>query len=250
MSRGNFHRETDFPTQTHSRGEHRKVRQNDSKQSKPFTGFTSPYKRLNEEAWLQKNHADSSDREKQRFSRDRHATRNQERRDFARNPVPASPARSKDFLRNVAPDAGRARPESYRRKAYDPQFPQTGSAQFAAPHAREYDRFRDDSDKYNAISMNSPWNSREPIRSGHRDSRFVKRLNDNAVYGKVSWEYDVPQDFADGRYNKNYEKPMDPKEFREQSRLAYLRAAQERRRNAELSVWGKCDWATYDKYQK
>ncbi len=47
---------------------------------------------------------------------------------------------------------------------------------------------------------------------------------------------------------ENYEQPMDPKTFREECRKAYLEAAAQRQRNAEMSVWGRCNWATYDQF--
>ncbi len=47
---------------------------------------------------------------------------------------------------------------------------------------------------------------------------------------------------------ENYEQPMDPKTFREECRKAYLEATAQRQRNAEMSVWGRCNWATYDQF--
>lgn len=56
----------------------------------------------------------------------------------------------------------------------------------------------------------------------------------------------VPQDMAASF--EQYERPMDPRAFREECRKAYMEAAAARQRNAEMSVWGRCSWATYDKY--
>lgn len=68
---------------------------------------------------------------------------------------------------------------------------------------------------------------------------------DNPIHTKTVWEYDVPSE-ANTVCSEKFEQPMDPKEFKEQCRKSYLEAAAARQRNANMSVWGKCDWATYD----
>lgn len=60
-------------------------------------------------------------------------------------------------------------------------------------------------------------------------------------------EFVVPQDVAAAAFEQ-YERPMDPRAFREECRKAYMEAAAARQRNAEMSVWGRCSWATYDKF--
>lgn len=47
---------------------------------------------------------------------------------------------------------------------------------------------------------------------------------------------------------EKYEQPMDPNRFREECRKTYIEASAQRQRNAEMSLWGRCDWATYDTY--
>lgn len=59
-------------------------------------------------------------------------------------------------------------------------------------------------------------------------------------------DFVVPQDMAASF--EEYERPMDPRAFREECRKAYMEAAAARQRNAEMSVWGRCSWATYDKF--
>lgn len=58
-------------------------------------------------------------------------------------------------------------------------------------------------------------------------------------------DFMVPQEMA--TTFEHYERPMDPRAFREECRKAYMEAAAARQRNAEMSVWGRCSWATYDK---
>lgn len=84
-------------------------------------------------------------------------------------------------------------------------------------------------------------------RRGPRYSRdpAPPSIPDNRA-NKVAWQYNIPHDNNTNQICEKYERPMDPKEFKEQCRKAYLQAAEERKRNAEMSVWGKCNWAIYD----
>lgn len=242
MSKGYKKRENDsFPNQ---RGE-RKIRRNESKQPKPFTGFTSPYRRLNEQALMQKKESDSSHREK-RFASHRNEPPSWENR---RAFTPMTPTGHSSRI-----DAALSN------KNFEHRFPSTspyiGTAAVAATKTpntdlRHYNNWRGEheKEKYHSHSNINPWSDKYARQTENfiNENKAMKRLNEESVYGKVSWEYNVPQD--DSNCGKNYEKPMDPKEFREQCRRAYVRAAEERQRNAELSVWGKCDWATYDRYK-
>lgn len=88
-----------------------------------------------------------------------------------------------------------------------------------------------------------------PPASEARRARFPREPSAEKPFkgmsGNISWQYDIPE--SNNQICEKYERPMDPKEFKEQCRRAYLQNAEDRKRNAELSVWGKCDWASYEK---
>jgi len=246
MSRGLRKRENDslVPQQ---RGE-RKSRRTEPGKAKPFTGFTSPYRRLNEQALMQKSQ-DSHKRLGREASRwENHFTPTGHSR-----PEHSRPELSR--TEHSRPDLSRPdhRPEGHRsdsrRESRGFEHRLAASSPYSKTDLRPYNwRGELDKDKYHSHSNINPWSDKYARQTENfiSENKAMKRLNEESVYGKVSWEYDVPQDESAG---KNYEKPMDPKEFREQCRRAYVRAAEERQRNAELSVWGKCDWATYDRYK-
>lgn len=85
----------------------------------------------------------------------------------------------------------------------------------------------------------------ERIERANPQQHDRRQRRDLVQSSKPAWEYDVPPEATTISYEK-FEQPMDPKEFKEECRRSYLEAAAARQRNADLSVWGKCAWATYD----
>lgn len=124
---------------------------------------------------------------------------------------------------------------------------------------QEYRSPRTPNTPYIGAPRYAPYDVPKPVADGHRNVRpryprepfsHSEPLLDKRISSKVSWQYDLPtQDASSNQICEKYERPMDPKEFKEQCRKAYLQNAQDRKRNADLSVWGKCDWAVFEKCQ-
>ncbi|XKL66037.1 hypothetical protein PGB90_009457 [Kerria lacca] len=241
MSRRNFKRENDSLI---NRGNERRLKRNESK-PKPFMGFTSPYRRLNEQALFQKNQTDVT-RERRRFSNGLTNSYPNETRNSRGNFIPTTPHK-KESKNSSMPNKHKYKSEQFNR-SFDsrPSYNYEESRTYKDNINHRNDN---EKDKFHSYSNINPWNDKymKETENTIRQNKKMKKLNEDSVYGKVNWEYNISKDQVDN--GKDFEKPMDPKEFREQCHKAYLRAAEERQRNAELSVWGKCNWATYDKFK-
>lgn len=205
------------------RPEERRSRRNESGKSKPFTGFTSPYRRLNEQALLQKT--------QQQHDTGRHSSKRS---------IFSSPSRIGDYRHSQSLDNPHRR--RYDRKRFDSGAPRSNTSsrydsyKYPPPPKSAYDSYRSNYD---------PWNSklsRELEHNNRYASRTSRRERDDSSDRRA-------EQWDSCNRGRDFEAPMDPREFEQQCKQAYLRAAQERQRNADMSVWGKCDWATYDRYK-
>lgn len=236
MSQDNFRHENDPSLNRRSEG---KATRRNSTEGKPFTGFTSPYKKLNEQQLLEKKQQCDNRTCKRNFT------------GFTSSRGGEAEDNSSSGRRHTLASMRKCRysdeykprdliTSSFNNRAFETRsrwHHSTPKALASRPDSKS-DRFND------PHTSSQKHKCTKKAETNICDSKSVKRMNEESVYGKVSWAHDTP---AEQRGQMNFEKPMNPSEFREQCRKTYLQATAERRRNAEIGLWGKCEWATYDR---